>query len=53
MSTQGAGLLAAGYLATFVAPRTAVAVVAAATLLLAVPLLGAQGMSYGSRKGQE
>jgi MFS family permease len=50
MSTQGAGLLLAGYLGTQVAPRTAVACVAALMLLLAVPLLRAQGMRRNSRE---
>jgi MFS family permease len=43
MSAQGAGLLLAGYLATLTSGRSAVALVAAIMLVLAVPLLRAQG----------
>jgi MFS family permease len=44
MATQGAGLLLGGYLGTLVAPRTAVAAVAALMIVLAVPVLRAQGI---------
>jgi MFS family permease len=53
MSTQGVGLLVSGYLATFVAPRTAVAAVAAGTLLLAAPVLAAQGIHRSVREVQQ
>jgi MFS family permease len=53
MTTQGAGLLLAGYLGTLVAPRTAVSLVAALMLALAVPLLNAQGIGLPRRKVQE
>lgn len=49
MSAQGAGLLLAGYLATLVAPAVAAACVGALMLLLAVPLLAAQGLGTSSR----
>jgi MFS family permease len=53
MSAQGAGLLVGGYLGTLVAPRTAVALVAAAMLVLALPAVRAQGISRTIRIVQQ
>ncbi|HUR14631.1 MAG TPA: MFS transporter [Mycobacteriales bacterium] len=44
MTAQGLGLLASGWLGTVFSPRTAVAVVAALMLVLAFPVMAAQGM---------
>lgn len=49
-TAQGLGLLAAGALADLLTPREAVAVVAGATLLLAVPVLFSQGISATVRE---
>jgi MFS family permease len=43
MTSQGIGLLLSGWLGNVIAPRAAVATVAALTLAVALPVLGAQG----------
>jgi hypothetical protein len=53
MASQGAGLLLGGYLGTLVAPRTAVAAVAAVMLALAVPAMSAQGIRPPGRNVQK
>jgi MFS family permease len=50
MSTQGLGLVVAGWVGTQVEPRTAVALVAAAMLLLSLPAIRAQGTARIVRK---
>jgi MFS family permease len=51
MATQGLGLVAGGWLGTLMDPRTALAVVAAAMLALAVPTMRAQGLrAQGKRQ---
>ena len=53
MTTQGFGLLLAGYLGTLLAPREAVALVAAVMLAMAVPVLRAQGIRETVRNVQK
>jgi hypothetical protein len=53
MSAQGAGLMLAGSLGSLVAPGTAVACVALLMLLLAAPLLLAQGSGGTGRKQEK
>jgi hypothetical protein len=53
MTAQGLGLLVSGYLGTVFSPRTAVAAVAALMLVLAFPIMSAQGITRTVRNEQQ